>query len=906
MRPPGCSGKAKRGHLCFDAAFETGNLGKIDFVAEYDYDLYIRPDTSNPRYRLWFNFTVDNVKANQTAIFNLINIHKGRNLFCEGLTPLVRSTSRPKWTRMPSENVYYYESAEHNGQNVLSFAICFDVEMDVYQFALTYPYSYTRLQTFLDVQDEKNYGFWWRHLLAKTVLKRDCEVVTITSPKNYRGHVQEAAESLALLVTNNEETSPASNSLQATEDKGPDGNGEDENEEDDDVDGDDDDDDDDDDDEETTAKPKKKGPPRVVVILARVHAGESPTSYMVQGMMEFLTGNSTEATTLRDHVVFKIIPMLNPDGTYLGNYRSTLMGWDLNRSWNEATVWGHPTIYAAKELILQLDEAPWCELDLVLDLHAHSSLLGTFIYGNSYDDVYRHERHIVFPKMMSYACEDYCHDNTIYNKDPAKSQTARRWLCQNLKDSSNVYSIHTSIYGYKNSRGVIIPYSEESYIRTGKNIVMAVLDYYQFLGLIPHSIPTALPLHDLPRRRGPSPPPLSRHAARHLQQAIRQTPPAVKSKWISGARIKMAPSEPQNAKELEGIEVGITDTGASASSEDESSISSGSGGMSDNSGLLVRIKQKAASADEDEVGYMRRYGSDRETRAVRLPAVRSRNVADFRVLGDQTRRRSARRTRQPKTNYVTLFPDQEELYHPLASDDDTRSLPDLPSLKTSLPVLRTNQGKKRKSYPFVPSESLRPTTLVWEDIQRDPLSLAHKDIKLSYRYYDFRRLTKPRKKRHRRKVKSRSPSRSRAPVHHNKYGGHSVHSKQNHSSQKKGSHSNPGKYKGKNKRKRGKPRPPAAAPSSPEDGQPRRMVAGGGFNAKLMPTPPRDGVGRNPTQSRGVKMIDVNQLTIGGYREHANVPRWQAAPRRPPIAPPHLPTSPPLLRRFLDPKAPLF
>ena len=26
MRPPGHSGKAKRGHLCFDSSFETGNL----------------------------------------------------------------------------------------------------------------------------------------------------------------------------------------------------------------------------------------------------------------------------------------------------------------------------------------------------------------------------------------------------------------------------------------------------------------------------------------------------------------------------------------------------------------------------------------------------------------------------------------------------------------------------------------------------------------------------------------------------------------------------------------------------------------------------------------------------------------------------------------------------------------
>ncbi len=34
MRPPGHSGKAKQGHLCFDASFETGNLGRVDFITE--------------------------------------------------------------------------------------------------------------------------------------------------------------------------------------------------------------------------------------------------------------------------------------------------------------------------------------------------------------------------------------------------------------------------------------------------------------------------------------------------------------------------------------------------------------------------------------------------------------------------------------------------------------------------------------------------------------------------------------------------------------------------------------------------------------------------------------------------------------------------------------------------------
>lgn len=75
IRPPGHSGKAKRGHLCFDAAFETGNLGRADLVGEFEYDLFLRPDTCNPRFRFWFNFTVDNVKQDQVNIISLIFCH---------------------------------------------------------------------------------------------------------------------------------------------------------------------------------------------------------------------------------------------------------------------------------------------------------------------------------------------------------------------------------------------------------------------------------------------------------------------------------------------------------------------------------------------------------------------------------------------------------------------------------------------------------------------------------------------------------------------------------------------------------------------------------------------------------------------------------------------------------------
>jgi murein tripeptide amidase MpaA len=38
-----------------------------------------------------------------------------------------------------------------------------------------------------------------------------------------------------------------------------------------------------------------------------------------------------DAKYLRNNFVFKIIPMLNPDGVIIGNNRTSLSGYDLNR-----------------------------------------------------------------------------------------------------------------------------------------------------------------------------------------------------------------------------------------------------------------------------------------------------------------------------------------------------------------------------------------------------------------------------------------------------------------------------------------------------------------------------------------------------------------------------------------------
>ena len=51
IRPPGHTGKAQKGHLAFEATYESANLGRVDFVSDTEYDVYIRPDTCNPRHR---------------------------------------------------------------------------------------------------------------------------------------------------------------------------------------------------------------------------------------------------------------------------------------------------------------------------------------------------------------------------------------------------------------------------------------------------------------------------------------------------------------------------------------------------------------------------------------------------------------------------------------------------------------------------------------------------------------------------------------------------------------------------------------------------------------------------------------------------------------------------------------
>ena len=110
---------------------------------------------------------------------------------------------------------------------------------------------------------------------------------------------------------------------------------------------------------------------KAVIISARVHPGEVVGSWMMRGVLNFLTDvEDKEARMLRDKFIFKVLPMLNPDGVINGNYRCSLAGCDLNRRWKAPHRLLHPTIAATKRLIRDLHEERG--VTLYCDLHGHS------------------------------------------------------------------------------------------------------------------------------------------------------------------------------------------------------------------------------------------------------------------------------------------------------------------------------------------------------------------------------------------------------------------------------------------------------------------------------------------------------------------------------------------------------
>lgn len=124
--------------------------------------------------------------------------------------------------------------------------------------------------------------------------------------------------------------------------------------------------------------------------------------------------------------MFKIVPMLNPDGVIIGNYRTSLAGCDLNRKFDDPDFRLHPTVWNIKEMAGQITEAYRIQnskdtLIFYIDMHGHSRKKNSFVFGPSvplHSEEYLQMR--IIPKLLGEETDMFRYHSCSFQNEAAK------------------------------------------------------------------------------------------------------------------------------------------------------------------------------------------------------------------------------------------------------------------------------------------------------------------------------------------------------------------------------------------------------------------------------------------------------------------------------------------------------
>ena len=194
---------------------------------------------------------------------------------------------------------------------------------------------------------------------------------------------------------------------------------------------------------------------KFVFISSRVHPGEIPSSHVMNGFLKFITSDDRRAVILRDLFVFKIIPILNPDGVFRGYYRTDTKGVNLNRFYSSPVLSEHPSIYATRELFLYYHSLS--EIFLYVDLHGHASKKGCFVYGNYLEFKDQIETYL-FAKVMAMNCINFDFQGSNFTESNMRARDKRDGLSKEgsgrvaLYKQTNILRCYTLECNYNTGR----------------------------------------------------------------------------------------------------------------------------------------------------------------------------------------------------------------------------------------------------------------------------------------------------------------------------------------------------------------------------------------------------------------------------------------------------------------------
>ncbi|XP_074471125.1 cytosolic carboxypeptidase-like protein 5 isoform X3 [Sebastes fasciatus] len=334
--------EARFANIVFSSKFDSGNLACVEKVEkgsssppteiapsgtalsgsnltpDYEFNVWTQPDCGGTEHengnRSWFYFSVRGAAPGKILKINVMNMNNQRKLYSQGMAPLVRTLpGKNRWERVrerPTAEIV-------DNQFILSFTHRLsETRGATTYFSFCFPFSYSECQEMLQ-QFDKSYPnaaqlspssapgsvYYHRELLCHSLDGNRVDLLTVT---NCNGMQEEREPRLPKLF--------------------PDTN---------------------------TPRPQRFSSKRVFFLSSRVHPGETPSSFVFNGFLNFiLRRDDPRAHALRNMFVFKLIPMLNPDGVVRGHYRTDSRGVNLNRQYLNPSPELHPSIYAAKTLLL--------------------------------------------------------------------------------------------------------------------------------------------------------------------------------------------------------------------------------------------------------------------------------------------------------------------------------------------------------------------------------------------------------------------------------------------------------------------------------------------------------------------------------------------------------------------------
>jgi len=431
--PQGGCGAPFEHSLTFDSEFESGNLLRAVQRGDAAYDLFLRSDLHTGGHTQWFYFAVSNTHpaalvrlADQgvqvppvRARFNIVNLTKPDSLFNLGMRPVVYScldaaTKGSGWLRAGSDisyvaNHYSRNNAPGNGEGAncyytLSFTIEFHNPKDTVLIAYSYPYTVADYQAHLSrvLSRPASSDYIRQSRLCTTLGGEECHLLVITNfrDKESRDRIGPITFAQTEAWKVDQPTAPSSSSRAAGAGGG--------------------------------KPPQRQALKPAFFISCRVHPGETPASWMLKGMLDFLTSDCKQAVVLRNAFVIFVVPILNPDGVIYGNNRCSLAGVDLNRQWKVPIKGLHPTVWHLKTLMGMQRRIR--DVHLYVDLHGHSRKYNVFMYGC--DDKRRPKPQVrAFPRFFSmhHVGKKYvCYADCSFHVKKGREATARVVVAREL------------------------------------------------------------------------------------------------------------------------------------------------------------------------------------------------------------------------------------------------------------------------------------------------------------------------------------------------------------------------------------------------------------------------------------------------------------------------------------------